>query len=203
MPNFARSMLMACAALGFAATAFAQPAAPTRIRGTIEAVNGHTLAIDTREGKKVSVQMADPATVMTVKRADRSSISPGAFVGIAAEPDAQGKLRAQEVLVFPENMRGTGEGQYGWDLTPKSNMTNGTVKAAKQGGGEQYLELTYKDASANIAVPPNVPVVTLAPAQWSDLKAGEKVFLAATKKPDGAFTASRIIVGSEGVAPPM
>ena len=117
-------------------------------------MNGRTLAIDTREGKKVSVQMADPATVLAVKRADRGSISPGAFVGIAAEPDAQGKLQAQEVLVFPENMRGTGEGQYGWDLTPKSNMTNGTVKAAKQGGGEQYLELTYKDASANIAVPP-------------------------------------------------
>ncbi len=203
MPNFARIMLMACAALGFAATALAQTAPPMRIRGTIEAVNGRTVVIDTREGKKVSVQMADPATVMTVKPVALSSVSPGTFVGIAAEPDAQGKLQAQEVLVFPENMRGTGEGQYGWDLTPKSNMTNGTVKAAKQGGGERYLELTYKDASANIAVPPNVPVVTLVPAAWSDLKAGERVFLAATKKPDGDLTAARIIVGSAGVAPPM
>ncbi|MBN9563643.1 MAG: hypothetical protein J0H14_23420 [Alphaproteobacteria bacterium] len=194
-------MLVACAVLGFAAAAGAQT--PTRIRGTIEAVNGRTLAIDTREGKKISVQVPEPVTVMAVKRADRSSISPGAFVGIAAEPDAQGKLKAQEVLVFPENMRGTGEGQYGWDLTPKSNMTNGTVKAAKQGGGEQYLELTYKNAEANITVPPDVPVVTLVPAEWSDLKPGEKVFLGATKKPDGEFTASRIIVGKNGVAPPM
>lgn len=202
MPNFARIVLVTCAALGFAAVAAAQTP-PTRIRGTIEAVNGRTVAIDTREGKKVSVQMADSATVLAVKRADRSSISPGAFVGIAAEPDAQGKLRAQEVLVFPENMRGTGEGQYGWDLTPKSNMTNGTVKAAKQGGGEQYLELTYKNAEANITVPPDVPVVTLVPAEWSDLKPGEKVFLAAMKKPDGDFTASRIVVGKAGVAPPM
>jgi hypothetical protein len=203
MPSFARTMLVTCAALGFAATTLAQTAPPTRIRGTIEAVNGRVVAIDTREGKKISVQMADPATVLAVQRADRGSISPGAFVGIAAEPDAQGKLRAQEVLVFPENMRGTGEGQYGWDLTPKSNMTNGTVKTAKQGGGEQYLELTYKDASANIAVPPDVPVVTLAPGEWADLKAGEKVFLSAAKKPDGEFTASRVIVGKAGVAPPM
>ncbi len=82
-------------------------------------------------------------------------------------------------------------------------MTNGTVKAAKQASGEQYLELTYKDASANIAVPPGVPVVTLVPAEWSDLRSGEKVFLAATQKPDGSFTASRIIVGKAGVAPPM
>jgi hypothetical protein len=203
MPSFARTMLVTCAALGFAATALAQTAPSTRIRGTIEAVNGRVVAIDTREGKKISVQMADPATVLAVQRADRGSISPGAFVGIAAEPDAQGKLRAQEVLVFPENMRGTGEGQYGWDLTPKSNMTNGTVKAAKQGGGEQYLELTYKDASTNITVPPDVPVVTLVPGEWSDLKSGAKVFLGATKKPDGDFTASRIIVGKNGVAPPM
>lgn len=203
MAILSRVFLVCCIALGFGAEALAQTPPSSRIRGTIEAMDGHTMTVATREGPKVSVKLADPTTVMTVKPVPLASVDPGAYVGIAAEPDAAGKLRAIEVLVFPEAMRGAGEGHYPWDLTAKSNMTNGTVKAAKQGGDGRYLELAYKDAKNEITVPPNVPVVTLAPADWADVKPGAKVFLSAAKQPDGSLTASRVTVSKDGVAPPM
>lgn len=193
----------ALAAACLALTTLAQTPAATRIRGTIEAVDGHTLTIASREGPKLSVKLADAATVTTVKAVDLGTIGPGSYVGIAAEPDGKEWYRAQEVLVFPEAMRGVGEGHYPWDLSPGSSMTNGTLTGVVQEQAGRSLELSYKDQSTRITVPPGTPVVTIAPAAWADLKPGIPVFLSALKQPDGTFAASRLTIGKDGVAPPM
>src|ERR1700739_2354130 len=124
------------AALGgclIAVSAIAQTTAPpTRIRGSIATVEGQIMTIATREGPKVDVTLNDPLTVVTVKKVDLASITPHTYVGIATRAGANGELLALEVLVFPEAMRGVGEGHYPWDLEPGSMMTNGTVTGVVQ-----------------------------------------------------------------------
>jgi outer membrane lipoprotein SlyB len=143
-----------------ALTAAAQTAPPTRVRGTIAAIEGNTLTVNSRDGQKLEIMLNDPLTVATVKKVELSSIAPGTFVGIASRPGADGKLTALEVLVFPEAMRGTGEGHYGWDLEPGSMMTNGTVKGAVTATSGHELTIGYKDSSNIITVPATTPVMS-------------------------------------------
>jgi hypothetical protein len=188
----------------FAGSAIAQTTAPpTRIRGTIASVEGQTMTIATREGPKVDVTLNDPLTVVTVKKVDLASIAPNTYVGIATRAGANGELQAIEVLVFPEAMRGAGEGHYPWDLEPGSMMTNGTVTGAMHANTGRELSISFKGNSNKIIVPPSVPIVTFAPAERGDLKPGAPVMFGATKSAEGKFSAGRVTVGTNGVAPPM
>jgi hypothetical protein len=186
-----------------AVTAIAQTAPPTRVRGTIATVESNNMTVNSRDGQKLEVTLNDPLTVLTVKKVDLNSIATNAYVGIATRTGADGKLTALEVLVFPEAGRGSGEGHYDWDLEPGSMMTNGTVKGAVTAASGRELSLTYKDGSNTIFVPPSVPVVTFAPAERADLKPGAPIFFGATKNAEGKLSAGRVIVGKDGVAPPM
>jgi hypothetical protein len=200
----ARLLPAALAGCLFSVAAIAQTTAPpTRIRGTIAAVEGQTLTIATREGPKVDVMLNDPLTVATVKKVDLASIAPGTYVGIATRNGANGEMQAIEVLVFPDSMRGAGEGHYAWDLEPGSMMTNGTVSGAVQATSGRELSLSFKGGSNKIVVPPDAPIVTFAPAERADLKPGAPVMFGATKNADGKLAASRVTVGKDGVAPPM
>ncbi len=173
------------------------------MRGIIAALDGNALTVTSRTGEKLDIALADPLTVATVKKVDLASIAPGAYIGVATRTAADGKLTALEVLVFPEAMRGRGEGHYGWDLEPGSMMTNGTVKGAVSAASGRELSIGDKDAANTIHVPPEAPVVTFAPAERADLKPGATVFLAATKTAEGKLTADRVTVSKDGVAPPM
>lgn len=198
-----RIILAALAAFPLAVPAWAQTAPAQRIRGTITALHGGMLMIDSRDGQKLEVTLADPVTVMTVKKVDLASIAPGSYIGTATRPAAGGRLVAIEVLVFPEAMRGAGEGHYAWDLEPGSMMTNATVSGVVSANDGHELSLTFKGESNKVTVPPNVPVVTFAPATREDLKPGAKVFLSATRSPEGRLAAARVTVEKDGVAPPM
>jgi hypothetical protein len=143
------------------------------------------------------------ATVSAVIPADIGAIREGTFIGTAASPGPDGQLQAHEVLIFPETMRGTGEGHYPWDLAPGSTMTNATVSAVVSGVSGRALTLTYKGQQGTVVVPPDAPIVTLAPGDDSLLKPGNHVFLSARRQPDGAYTAERIAVGKDGLVPPM
>ena len=114
-----------------------------------------------------------------------------------------GELRALEVLVFPEAMRGAGEGHYPWDLEAGSMMTNGTVTGAVEATSGRELSLAFKGGNNKIMVPPGTPIVTFAPAERTDLKPEAPVFFSATKNAEGKLSASRVTVGKDGVAPPM
>jgi hypothetical protein len=193
--------------VGLAATLLATLAVaqtpPTRIRGTIDAVDGQTLTVATREGPKVSIALPEKFGLASVKKVELSAIAPGTFIGTAAKPGADGQLEALEVVVFPESMRGTGEGHYDWDLAPGTSMTNANVDAAVQSKSGRELTLSYKGGSVKVTVPPDVPVVTTAPAERADLKPGAPVFVVAKHAEDGSLSAAFIAVGKDGVAPPM
>lgn len=198
-----RSIGLVLAASVVASAALAQNAPPTRIRGSIAALNGQTLSVNTRDGSKVDVVLNDPLTVSTVKRFDFADIKAGTYVGIASRTAANGEQDAIEVLVFPETMRGVGEGHYAWDLEPGSMMTNGTVTGPVEAKSGHALSVSFKNGSETIVVPPNAPVVTFAPADKSDLKPGAKVMFGATRNAEGKLAASRVTVETNGVAPPM
>ena len=118
-------------------------------------------------------------------------------------PQADGSQSALEVHIFPEEMRSTGDGHRGWDLQPKSTMTNGEVEQTVAGSDGQMLILKYKEGENKILVPPGIPIVAYASGDKSELKAGAKIFIGAAKKlPDGSLEAGRVNVG-RGVAPPM
>jgi hypothetical protein len=151
----------------------------------------------------MDVLLNDPLTVSTVKKVDLADIKPGSYVGIATRTGANGDAEALEVLVFPEPMRGAGEGHYPWDLEPGSMMTNGTVTGDVQATAGRELSVSYKSDSAKVVVPPNAAIVTFAPADRADLKPGARLFCIATKNAEGKLAVSRFTVEKDGVAPPM
>jgi hypothetical protein len=183
-------------------TAWAQ-SAPTRLRGSIAAIDDKTATIATREGTQVKVNLADNWVAVLVVPAALSDVKANSFVGIASVKGPDGVQNALEVLVFPESARGSNEGHYPWDLQPESMMTNATVATVAAASDGQTLTLKYKDGTQDIRVKPGVPIVTFAPGDRADAKVGAKVFLGAAKGADGSLTATRILVGKDGLTPPM
>ncbi len=183
--------------------ALAQTATVTRLRGTIAAMDGGALTIATRDGGHVTVTLKDDAKISALQASSLAAIGPGSFIGTAAVPGRDGGLTALEVVVFPENMRGTGEGHYDWDLQPGSSMTNANVDAVVTAKSGQELQLSYKGGTTKVTVAPDVPVVTFVPAERGDLRVGLAVYTPATAASDGRLTTSRVVVERDGVKPPM
>jgi hypothetical protein len=190
------------ALMALASTAGAQDT--VRVRGTIESVDGPVYVVKARDGSEVKVTLTDNALVVAIIKAALSDIKVGSFVGITGMPQTDGTQKAVEVHIFPEAMRGTGEGHRPWDLRPKSTMTNANVEQMVAGVDGQTLTMKYKDGETKIVVPPDIPIVTYEKGDKADLKPGTKIFIAAGKKQaDGTVEAPRINYGKGGVAPPM
>jgi hypothetical protein len=198
-----RRLLLASLATGLAGgIAAAQPVPATRLRGTIAAVSGDTITLATREGTQLDVALRPDTVVTQVVPARLDDIKPGSFIGTTALPQQDGSLMAVEVHVFPESMRGTGEGHRPWDLQPQSTMTNGTVGDVAGTSG-RTLHVKYKGGEQNVVVPPEAAIVTYEPGSRALLVPGAKVFVLATKSAEGALAAVRIGVGKDGLKPPM
>jgi hypothetical protein len=185
------------------ATAYAQPAQTVRLRGTIEKADGNVLALKATDGAAVKLTLANDAQVIAVVKASMADIKENTFLGSAAMPQTDGTQKALEVHIFPEQMRGTGEGHRPYAPVANSTMTNGTASGATVTGVEgATITVKYKDGEKKIIVPPGIPIVRYEIGSPTDLKPGAHfTVLAATKKPDGTFEASRINVGRDGVVP--
>src|SRR5260370_719790 len=180
-----------------------QPPTPSRVRGTIEAVDGDVLSVKSRGGEDVKLRMTADVRVVGIVKISLSDIKVGSFIGTTTVPGPDGGANAVEVHVFPEDMRGTGEGSRPYDLRPNSTMTNATVAQAVAGNDGQTLTVKYKDGEKKVAVSPDTPVVTYVPADKTDLKAGAKIIAFVKQLPDGSFESNRISVGRDGLTPPM
>ena len=206
MTMISRRMLGAGGFALLLATSMAAAQAPdmVRVRGTIESVNGQTLNVKGRDGAPITVKLADDVRVLAVDKKSLADVKQGVFVGITAMPQPDGTQKAVEIHIFPEALRGTGEGHRPWDLMPNSTMTNANIDSAVTSVDGQELVLKYKDGEKKFIVPANVEVVMFAPAAVTDLKPGEKIFVVAGKKQaDGTIAAPSIVVGRGGVNPPM
>ena len=199
-----RPLVIIAAVAGWSVSAFAQqPPTPSRVRGTIEAVDGDGLSVKSRSGEDFKLHMASDMRVVGITRISLADIKVGSFIGTTTVPGPDGSQNAVEVHVFPEDMRGTGEGSRPWDLRPNSSMTNATVADSVAGNDGHTLTVKYKGGEKKVVVSPDTPVVTYVPADKSELKAGAKVIAFVKQLPDGSFEANRVSVGLNGLTPPM
>ena len=174
-----------------------------RTRGTVVSLEGSKLVVHPKEGADVTINLPEKFSVLAVVKASMADIKPGTFIGTATMTKPDSTLRSMEVVVFPEGMKGTGEGHYPWDLPGSSAMTNATVTNAVKGVDGQTVTMTYKGGEKKIEIPADVPVVTLFPATAADIKPGEAVFVPGQRGEDGAIHASVVLFGKDGVVPPM
>jgi hypothetical protein len=181
-----------------------QTPAPTRIRATIEVVDGPVLTVKTREGQDVKVSMTDNVAVFAVVKTSLSEIKEGSYIGVTGMPQSDGTQKAIAVHIFPENQRGAAEGFRPWDRQPNSTMTNATVAQTVKGTDGQNILVKYKDGEKKVVVPPDTPIVTFVASDKSEVKAGANIIIfGATKKEDGTLEANRVNVGRDGITPPM
>lgn len=200
-----QSPLLALAVVIFTLASLAAEAQTTtvRVRGSVTGFDGHVLAVKTREGKDVGIKLAETFAVVGVAATSMAEIKPGSFIGTAAMPGKDGRLVALEVLVLPESARGSNEGHYPWDLQPESSMTNAVVAASVDGNDGRELTLIYKGGQQRVLVPQGIPIVTFVPADKSLLAPGAQVFVATQLGADGSMSAARVLVGKDGIKPPM
>jgi hypothetical protein len=191
------------AAVSAVALAQAPANPPVRIRGTVEKIDGTNLTIKANSGQSMKVKLADNYVVMGIAKASLADLASGKFIGTTTVGERDGALVALEVHIFPENMRGTGEGHYDWDLRPTSKMTNANVANVTNLGKDRVLTVQYKGGEKKVLVPEKAVIVSFTPTDRSELKPGAKVFTVTQRQPDGSLTAARVNVGLKGQVPPM
>jgi hypothetical protein len=222
----AAALAAASASAQTAPPAAAAAPTPHRIKGTIDAFDPVARSLSVTSGKTATT-VTLPANLRIVynQRRKVADIKQGDFIGAAALKAADGKLRAQQVAVFPEELRGMGEGQYPMgEATSNRIMTNATVAgvtAAAPNNGT--LKVTYRGAvaaadgscaghanaagstgctgDADIVVAPGIPVIGLMLGDETLLVPGAAVSLIATTTPEGALQATRLTVEKDGVKP--
>jgi hypothetical protein len=188
----------------FAAAAQAPASPPVRIRGTVDKLDGAMLTVKTRDGQSAVIKLADNTVVMGVVKASVADIDTTKFIGTTTVGERDGAMVALEVHIFPESMRGTGEGHRDWDLRPDSKMTNAAVASVTAMGKDRVMTVQYKGGEKKVLVTETTSVVSYAPADRAALKPGAAVFIAAAQKQaDGSLATGRINVGLNGQAPPM
>jgi hypothetical protein len=196
-----RTLTAAAFATVFAvATASAQQT--QRINGTIDKVEGNTLFIKA-EGGPLTLKLADNAVIVGVMKASATDIKAGDYVATGGVPLPDGTQKAVELRIFPEAMRGQGDGHRpGWPGAPNGTMTNGAVGDAVTSVDGPVLTVKFKDGEKKIIVGPTVPVSRFVIADKSDLTTGKAVNVAAaTKNADGTFSTARINVDRGGLLP--
>jgi hypothetical protein len=198
MFNAIRTVLVGVTIAASFVTATAQP-----VRGTIEKADGNVLALRSSNGSELKLTLTENALIVAVVKASMADIKEGTFLGSAAIPQPDGSQKALEVHIFPEQMRGFGEGHRPYAPVPNGTMTNGATSGSTVAGVDgSTIVVKYKDGEKTIVVPPNVPILRYEIGSKGDLKAGARfTVLAATKRPDGTLEANRINVGRDGVVP--
>ena len=175
-----------------------------RVRGAIDAIDGHTLQLKTRTGDHLTVQLPETVKIVRDCAQFHRGCSPRGFYRYHCRAAAGRRLASARMHIFPESMRGTGEGHRAWDLSPSSTMTNGTVGQSVSRVEGNVLTISYKAGEKVVLVTPETSIVRYTQGDPGDLQPGAKVFIsAAIKQPDGSFRTERVNVGRDGITPPM
>lgn len=184
-----------------ASPAPAQSPPATRVRGIITAITGADLTVKQADDTSVAVHLADNFPVAAIAKANTADIKPGNFIGAGARPQPDGTLSAVQIVIFPEAMRGTGEGHRAWGVMPEATMTNATVAETVSGINGPLLTLKYKDGEQKLVIPADANILALVPADKADVVAGAEVQLFATKAADGTLQAGRVTLIRAGANP--
>jgi hypothetical protein len=177
-------------------------AAPVRVRGAIDTLTDEAITIVKKDGTKQVVALPPKYSVNALVKAQLSDIKQGVFIGTTARPSKDGSLHATEVHIFPETMRGAGEGHYPWDTDADATMTNANVADMVSAVDGSTLTLKYKTGETKVTVVPETSIVSVTPGSKDDLKKGASVFAICQTQPDGTLKTGFLLVG-RGVSPPM
>lgn len=200
MTLFKMTVASAFALLFATSIAIAQTPQVVRVRATIESVDGSMLTAKSRDGVEMKIKLADNAPVNEVVKVPLSDVKPTSYVAVTAMPQPDGSQKATAIIIFPEAMRGVGDGHRPWDYVPNSTMTNGAVDSSVASINGEKLVVKYKDGEKTVLVTPETLIATYAKKSLADLKSGEKIFIAATKKdPNGTLEAPNVSFGDYDV----
>ena len=158
---------------------------------------------DSLNGNKRNYIGRPHARMGALVKASLDDVKTGGFVGVTSLPDENGNQKALEIHIFPEALRGTGEGQRPWDVKPDGVMTNATVGTVSQSPDGGVIHVTYKGGESEYSVGGDVLILLYVADDRSLLKPGAALFLLALKKPDGTLTANRVTAEKDGVKPPF
>jgi hypothetical protein len=181
----------------------APQAPPVRVRGTVEKLDGNQLTVKSRDGQSVAITLADNVGIVYLVKKSMADVKSGDYLASTGIKGTDGKIHAIEVRIFPEALRGAGEGQYAWDLKPDTVMTNATAGQITKSPDGNVVSVTYKGTTSDYTIDPTTPIFTYAQGDTSLLVPGAAVFVIATKKDDGTLTAARLTAEKDGVKPPM
>ena len=192
---------------GLVGPALAQGAPPqVRIRGTVASLAGNVLTVTSLTGTPTAVTLAPDVRVTYVVKSSLDKVAAGSYIGAAAEPQADGTLKALAIQIFPPGFK-PGPGSRPWDKTTTSTMTNGTVDtidATKVDKVDAHVyTVSYEGGSKKIVIAPDTIVVESLPADVSALKPGVHAFIIGARKDDGSTVAGNVGVGKDGLVPPM
>lgn len=178
----------------------APPGSPVRIRGTILELEGNVLGVAARDGSRVIVNLTADVTISALRRVTLAELGEGANIGVVAEPDSDGGLRATAITVLPPGAR-INQYQGAWDTAPNASMNNGVVEATVQSGQGRELTLSIQGRPVRVRVPAETPLLMPIAAARTDLVPNATVFINATRGEDGRISANRVVVSKDGVAP--
>jgi hypothetical protein len=179
-----------------------QPPQPVRVRGTVQSFDGQKIAIATKSDGVVRLAVTEQTGINGLAAKTVADIGDNTFIGATAVKSSAGRWQATEIHIFPESMRGAGEGHYAWDL-PESSMTNGAVTGNTSGGGGRTLRVKYKDGETEVDVTAKTVIVALTAGDRALLKPGASVFALAIPAEGGGANAIAIIAETNGLKPPM
>jgi hypothetical protein len=209
--------IVAVSSVAFGCSRKSDTSAITPVRGKLVSVSDSVLTVASANGE-VRVALLRPVHVYTRQPAQLSRVAEGSFVGVTSVPQPDGTQRATEIHIFPEELRGTGEGSYLMQQGAEGNrdrMSNGTVGGSRMtngaasrmtngaasrmtngaAGGQSggTLTVSYNGGSQTITIPSDVTVTAIVPTQ-TKLAAGENVVALADKQPDGTLRASSVML---------
>lgn len=170
----------------------------TRILGKIERVSGQTILVKTAEADR-EVQMTPQTGLFAMSRGSMANIGKGSYLGVGATPQTDGTQKAIRVVIFPEELRGIGEGHRAWDR-PGTTMTNATVDQLITPGENGSFTMKYKDGEQKIVMAPTTSILLYSKGSAQDLKPGAAIQITGVQK-GNVLEAARVTVGRDGVQP--
>ena len=156
--------------VGVMALGAADAQTPSRIRGTITAVDGNTLTVDGKE----RVSLGEKSEIVFLQPIALAEIKPGDFLGVTSMKRADGTLTAVEVRRFPKPLN---PGHRPFDGRDDQTMTNATVSATVQSTAGRELTMTYEGGAQKIVVPESASISTQVPGSRAQLVPGAPVNL--------------------------
>jgi len=196
--------LAAAFAVALTSFAAAEGGPPVRIRGEATKIEGDMLSVKDRSGAALTVKLAPNYRVTELRKAELGEIKDGTYIGVTALPQKDGTLKAIAIMIFPPAAKGTAEGHRAWDLAPETTMTNATVDGIVTSGTGTTIKVKYKDGEKTVMVTPETSIVAMGPGQPAMLKPGAKILIfGAQKAADGTLSTAGVVVGKDGLTPPM